>query len=110
MKVLVLQGGDSPEHEVSLKSAEAVIEGLKQHDYEIKVFDPSESDGFETAVNWADVVLPIVHGVNCEDGKLQKKLEELGARYLGSDSKSSENCFDMHELTIKIVSIFAAMT
>lgn len=95
MKVLVLRGGDSPERDISMKSAASIIDALKSLGVDYIVYDPIDGDeGLEAACKDADVVLPIVHGLNVEDGVLQRKLEKLGVKFLGSDSESSENCFD----------------
>lgn len=98
MKVLVLFGGDSPEREVSLRSGAAVNEALKNAGVDTILFDPI--DGDEELLKLAqevDMVFPILHGKNCEDGVIQKKLESVGALFLGSDSKSSAVCFNKEQ-------------
>lgn len=94
-KVLVLMGGDSPERDVSLRSGKAVAVAAKEAGFDIAVYDPADGDdGLIQAVQSADVVLPILHGVNGEDGVIQQKLQDLGTRYLGADSVASANAFD----------------
>ncbi|HVO86661.1 MAG TPA: D-alanine--D-alanine ligase [Candidatus Binatia bacterium] len=95
MKVLVLLGGDSPEREVSLRSGEAVSDALRAGGHEVYEYDPKHGyDGLSEFKNKVDVVLPIIHGVNGEDGVLQKELEARGFKFLGADSVSSALCFD----------------
>ena len=96
MKILVLLGGESPERGVSLLSGEAVFEALQSNkDFTVKKYDPIDGvKGLEENVNWADVVLPILHGINGEDGSLQKQIEELNTLFLGSGSSSARLSFD----------------
>ena len=99
MRILVLSGGDSPEREVSIRSGDAVLTALNEAGYETFRYDPIEGDdGLKTSVADADIVFPILHGVNGEDGVIQKKLEDLGKPFLGSTSEVSALTFDK-ELT-----------
>jgi D-alanine-D-alanine ligase len=94
LKILVLSGGDSPEREVSLRSGKAVADALIKSGFEILSYDPLNGDEeLAEMVRLSDYVFPILHGINGEDGIIQKKLEELGAKYLGSNSEASENSF-----------------
>ncbi len=45
-------------------------------------------------VGYLDVVIPVVHGTNVEDGTLQGFLESLGLAYTGPDVLSSAICMD----------------
>lgn len=93
MKIVVLGGGESPERDVSLRSAKSVAAAAKTAGYEVIEADPK--DGLDFLEKLHDViVLPILHGVNGEDGVLQRQLEDMKIPYLGSDSRSSEACFD----------------
>lgn len=111
MKIMVLYGGKSAEHEVSVHSAQAVCAALAQ-DYEVlPVFInksglwflqqecgfASETDTAITPVinakhkfvTWrgepvaADLVFPVLHGTNGEDGTVQGLLEMLDLPYAG---------------------------
>lgn len=94
-RVLVLLGADSPERDVSLRSGKAVVEAVERARYPVTTYDPIDGAGsLEQAVQQADVVLPILHGINGEDGTIQAHLEKLQVRFLGSTSKVSEICFD----------------
>ena len=93
MKIVVLGGGDSPEREVSLRSSASVAKAAREAGYEVTRHDPAE--GLEVLDGLEDIIVfPILHGVNGEDGVIQKELEQRNLKYLGSDSKSSVNCFD----------------
>lgn len=95
MKVLVLQGGNSSEREVSLRSAINVTEWLRKVGYDVITADPAET-GFDLEKVTTDcgVVLPILHGAGGEDGVLQRQLEALGKPFLGSGSAACELTFD----------------
>ena len=127
IKVGVIFGGESVEHEVSIISAIQAMNHLDKQKYEavpiyiaknremytgafLKDIETySEIDnlkryaknvilyvkdnrivlqnkkGFKGIVNEIDIVLPIVHGTNCEDGTIQGYLELLGIPYVGSN-------------------------
>ena len=93
MRVAVLAGGRSSEHEVSLESAASVLEGLEAGGHETVPIvidrdgrwlgDPRDGDatGFtradarRAACSSADVVFPVLHGPFGEDGTVQGLLE-----------------------------------
>jgi D-alanine-D-alanine ligase len=96
MRILVLGGGDSPEREVSERSAEAVMAAVRELGHEAVYLDPkgaSEAEIVEAA-KAAEVVLPILHGAGGEDGSIQRVLDEAGTPYLGAGAVASETCFD----------------
>ena len=114
-KVIILYGGKSTEHEVSVHSAQTVCRllGAQPDKYQIyPVFISKQGywflqqacseqtpqdvpvtpvlcpDGILQALDGsftiqADVVFPVVHGTNCEDGTLQGFLETLNIPYVG---------------------------
>jgi D-alanine-D-alanine ligase len=95
MKVLVLHGGDSPEREVSFRSAKSVIHGLEAIGVAYQTYDPLNGlDGLKQACKGCDIVLPILHGKNGEDGVVQDALDDIGIRYLGADGKVSRITID----------------
>jgi D-alanine-D-alanine ligase len=105
MRVAVLGGGISSEHEVSLRSAASVAAGLREAGHET-VEITIERDGRWRAegetVRFApaegllgcDVAFPVLHGPGGEDGSVQGLLEVLGVPYAGSDVESSAICMD----------------
>jgi D-alanine-D-alanine ligase len=93
MKILILGGGDSPERDVSLRSAKAVAKAAREAGFGVIEADPA--DGLEVLDNLTDtVVFPILHGQGGEDGELQAELEKRNLPFLGSGSLSSADCFD----------------
>lgn len=94
MSVLVLGGGDSPEREVSLRSAAAVATAAKTASFDVQEADPARGLGFLEGLDPKTVILPILHGRGGEDGSLQIELERRNLAFLGSGSQSSANCFD----------------
>lgn len=94
MKILVLGGGDSPEREVSLRSAHAVSAAARQAGFEVQEADPA--NGLTVLDNLLPdtVIFPILHGVGGEDGVIQKEFENRKLAFLGAGSDISALCFD----------------
>jgi D-alanine-D-alanine ligase len=110
MKIVVLGGGRSSEHDVSLRSAEAVARGLEEAGHEplrvtISRGGAWSQDGapIELAPGegllGAEAAFPALHGPFGEDGSVQGLLEWLDLPYVGSDVLSSAVCMD--KLTLK---------
>ncbi len=110
MRVAVISGGRSSEHEVSLRSGEAVARGLEQGGHEalrvIVARDGAWSHAGESLVLapgqgllGAEAAFPALHGPFGEDGSVQGLLECLDLPYVGSDVLSSAICMD--KLTLK---------
>lgn len=94
-KILVLQGADSPEREVSIRSGGVIAKAARAAGYDVKVYDPIDGEvGLQKVLKDVDVVLPILHGVNGEDGSIQQYLERQHIKFLGSSSEVSRVCFD----------------
>jgi D-alanine-D-alanine ligase len=105
MRVAVLGGGRSSEHEISLASAAAVREGLREAGHEpVEVLISPEgrwSCGGESVtvepasgLLGADVVFPVLHGPFGEDGTVQGTLEVADVPYVGSGVLASAVCLD----------------
>jgi D-alanine-D-alanine ligase len=110
MRVAVLCGGRSSEHDVSLRSGEAVAHGLEQAGHEaLKVtiardgawsFRGASVELMPAAgLFGADAAFPALHGPFGEDGSVQGVLEWLDVPYVGSDVLASAVCMD--KLTLK---------
>jgi D-alanine-D-alanine ligase len=94
MKVAVIYGGRSSEHEISLQSGASVAQGLRGagHDV-IEVLIGRDgrwlADGNEVEMRAArglldaDVAFPVLHGPFGEDGTVQGTLEVLDVPYTG---------------------------
>ncbi|MEO3884501.1 D-alanine--D-alanine ligase family protein [Nonomuraea sp. B5E05] len=85
VRVAVLAGGPSAEHEVSLQSAQAVLDALPKDLYEpvAVIIDRQGRWPVEPRPDLADVVFPVLHGPFGEDGVVQGLLETLGIPYVG---------------------------
>ena len=105
MKVAVLGGGRSSEHDVSLASAAAVREGLAQGGHEpLEVLITREGrfafEGSPLALDpgggllGADVAFPMLHGPFGEDGTVQGLLELLDLPYVGAGVAASALAMD----------------
>src|SRR5580693_2163870 len=92
LRVAVLYGGRSGEHEVSLISAESVIAAMDPERYDVQRIlitkaghwqprpispEPGGNPGI-------DVVFPVLHGTFGEDGTVQGLLELAGLPYVGA--------------------------
>ncbi len=85
IKVLVLMGGKSSEHEVSMLSGKEVVKNLDKSRYEIIPLAISkEGSGIEKITKIKpDVVFIALHGSYGEDGAIQGMLEAFGIPYTG---------------------------
>ena len=105
MRVAVLAGGRSSEHEVSRHSASSVCEGLTASGHEVALIDLGRDgtwshEGYELDLRsgrgllGVDAVFPALHGPFGEDGTVQGLLELLDVPYVGSGVLASALCMD----------------
>ena len=105
MKVAVLGGGRSSEHEISLASAAAIRAGLEEAGHDPTAVEISQdgrwsADGVPVTIEPsaglldADVVFPALHGPFGEDGTVQGLLELADVPYVGAGVLSSALCMD----------------
>lgn len=122
LKVGVIMGGRSVEHEVSLMSAEHILNSLHPDLYEVEQFGitregawivgpktrsqlllnlkeplqiPSKiSPEVLKALLNCDILFPILHGSYGEDGTIQGFFEMLGVAYVGCDHRSAAVSMD----------------
>jgi D-alanine-D-alanine ligase len=102
LRVAVLQGGRSGEHEVSLRSARSIMEAMAPSRYDVVPItidqqgkwsprpilpEPGANDGL-------DVVFPALHGTFGEDGTVQGLLELADLPYVGAGVLSSSLSMD----------------
>jgi D-alanine-D-alanine ligase len=110
LRVAVLGGGRSSEHEVSLASAASVADGLRQAGHQAIPIEVGRDgvwrrEGRELAlvpgrgIAEADVVFPALHGPFGEDGTVQGVLEVLDVAYVGAGVLASALC--MHKVRFK---------
>jgi len=105
VRVVVLAGGRSSEHEVSLNSAASVRRGVVEAGHEVLPVllerDGSWSHAGEVlpltpggGLLGADAVFPVLHGPFGEDGTVQGLLELLDVPYVGAGVLASSLCMD----------------
>jgi D-alanine-D-alanine ligase len=110
MRIAVLSGGRSSEHDVSLRSGEAVAKGLEEAGHEALRVTISRQGEWSCdgalvqlcpadGLLGADAAFPALHGPFGEDGSIQGLLEWLDVPYVGSDVLASAVCMD--KLTLK---------
>lgn len=102
LRVAIIYGGRSGEHEISLRSAKSVIEALDPEKYKVihylinkegkwspKPISPEPGSNPEI-----DVVFPVLHGTFGEDGTIQGLLELAGLPYIGPGVLASAASMD----------------
>src|SRR3990170_2363626 len=105
MRVAVLSGGRSSEHDVSLASGASVAAGLRAGGHavvEVRLERDGtwQHGGAELALTpgrgllGADVAFPVLHGPFGEDGTVQGLLECLDVPYVGAGVLASSVCMD----------------
>jgi D-alanine-D-alanine ligase len=120
VRVAVIAGGRSSEHEISVASARSVIDALDPERYDVQTIEIGRDGRWELnsgrarelerpvaetlpvpsrgsppeALGEVDVVLPILHGPFGEDGTVQGLLELAGVPYVGAGVTASALCMD----------------
>ncbi|TSC83211.1 MAG: D-alanine-D-alanine ligase [Parcubacteria group bacterium Gr01-1014_19] len=94
IRVAVLMGGPSAEHEVSLNTGKKVLENLDPEKYLGKGIVISKKGKWPTTLkelkNNFDVAFIAMHGEYGEDGTIQKILDKARILYTGSGAKASQ--------------------
>lgn len=123
-KVILLFGGQSLEHEVSLESASSILENIDEKKYQVTPIVISKEGtwyfyegNYNHILDWknenlrlveniiqtlkkADIVFPMIHGGYGEDGRIQSLLELFDIPYVGCNSKTSMICMDKEYMKI----------
>ena len=118
MRVAVLAGGRSSEHEISLASAAAIRAGLAEAGHDpvaVEIAPDGRWAADATPVTIApsgglldaDVVFPALHGPFGEDGTVQGLLELADVPYVGAGVLASALCMD--KVTFKDVMAHAGI-
>src|SRR5262245_22048592 len=92
IRVGVIRGGRSGEHEVSLRSAESILKAIDRNKYDVVPITITHEGRWEpftispdpSGERPVDVVFPIVHGTYGEDGTIQGLLELANVPYVGA--------------------------
>jgi D-alanine-D-alanine ligase len=115
VRVAVLLGGKSSEHEISLESARSVLKALDPEHYDVATVAiqrdgrwelgtgedgsvaetlPVPTDKVPATLGEVDVVFPVLHGPFGEDGTVQGLLELAGVPYVGAGVLGSALAMD----------------
>jgi D-alanine-D-alanine ligase len=105
VRVAVLAGGRSSEHDVSLTSGAAVRSGLEEAGHDVVAVEIARDgrwthEGADITLTpsggllGADVAFPVLHGPFGEDGTVQGLLELLDVPYVGAGVLASALCMD----------------
>jgi D-alanine-D-alanine ligase len=110
--LLLIYGGGSTEHDVSIVSAEYLRTKINKEIYTIIDIEINKdfewiNEGKKLSLNFngdliladkshlkIDIVVPCIHGYPGETGDLQSYLEMIGMPYFGCSSESSKICFN----------------
>jgi D-alanine-D-alanine ligase len=109
LRVAVIYGGRSGEHEISIRSARAIMDAMDPHRYEVLEYfiDPAgkwtpgpilPEPGAQPGI---DVVFPVLHGTFGEDGTVQGLLELAALPYVGAGVMASAVAMDK-EMTKRV--------
>ena len=105
IKLGIIYGGMSTEHDVSIESAKSIIENIDKTKYDIYeicikkdgTWVDSNNKPIENIVEFIkklDVVFPVLHGLYGEDGTIQGLFELLKLPYVGVGVLGSANGMD----------------
>ncbi len=103
-KVVVLMGGPSPEHEVSISSGNNIVENLDQARFEVSPMVVGKDGSFPVPLDQLsqfDVAFLALHGPFGEDGTIQAILEQVKLPYTGSAVAASR--LGMDKIASKIL-------
>ena len=92
LNITVMLGGPSDEWDVSLRTGAAVARTLSSHGHAVHILDPRDDSW--SLLPGTEVVFLALHGAYGEDGRVQKRLEELGIPYTGCGVEASQIGFD----------------
>ncbi|GAB2867999.1 D-alanine--D-alanine ligase [Actinocorallia aurea] len=83
-RVIVLAGGMSYEREVSLSSGRRVADALKSAGFQVEIREADSALLPLLAEDPPDLVFPVLHGAEGEDGSIREVLELLDIPYVGA--------------------------
>lgn len=123
LKVGVVYGGSSVEHEISLMSVKHIIASLNPDYYDLEEFFitragewqkqnkqttvlSKKEEVFSSLLN-NDIIFPVLHGPCGEDGTIQGMLEMFSKAYVGCDYRSA--AISMDKVMTKIIALAAGI-
>jgi D-alanine-D-alanine ligase len=102
-RVLVLRGGPSEEHKVSLESGRLVVDSLQRQGYKVRDvtvthngewLESGRVKSIRQSLHDTDVVFLTIHGSFGEDGQVQRLLGGYSIPYVGSSALPSALAFN----------------
>src|SRR5689334_12654564 len=102
LRVAVVYGGRSGEHEISVRSAEAIMNAMVRERYDDRQYFISQDERWDPRAilpapgtdQGFDVVFPVLHGTFGEDGTMQGLLELADVPYVGAGVLASAVSMD----------------
>jgi D-alanine-D-alanine ligase len=109
LRVAIIYGGRSGEHEISIRSAKAIVDGMDPAKYDKTHFFIAQDGTWSPhpilpepgAQAEIDVVFPVLHGTFGEDGTIQGLLELADLPYVGAGVLASAVSMDK-EMTKRV--------
>jgi D-alanine-D-alanine ligase len=92
--VLVLGGGPDAERDVSLRSAAAVADALREAGFTVEARTIDAILAADLEAMKGDVIFPVLHGPFGEGGPMQDLLEASGRRYVGCGPSAARLAMD----------------
>ena len=94
-KILILEGGNNEEHDVSLVTSSEIQKILKQNKLKFKILRVNPKNFHKKIINYKNFVcINALHGPFGEDGQTQKILKKNKIPFSHSNIKSSNLCFN----------------
>ena len=94
-KILILEGGNNEEHDVSLVTSKEIQKILNQNKLKFKTLRVNPKNFHKKIINYKNFVcINALHGPFGEDGQIQKILKKNKIPFSHSNIKSSNLCFN----------------
>ena len=94
-KILILEGGNNEEHDVSLVTSREIQKILNQNKFKFKILRVNPKNFHKKIINYKNFVcINALHGPFGEDGQTQKILKKNKIPFSHSNIKSSNLCFN----------------
>ena len=105
-KILILEGGNNEEHDVSLVTSREIQKILNQNKLKFKTLRVNPKNFHKKIINYKNFIcINALHGPFGEDGKTQKILKKNKIPFSHSNIKSSNLCFNNLHLRKKLLKI-----
>src|SRR3989344_6137615 len=99
-KILIISGGNTSERKISLISAKAVKKALEEVGYKVIIYDLLNGREHTKKLSQeVDVIFPLIHGKEGEDGTLYDLLRKLKKPFIGSNCQGTKVGF--HKILFK---------